>query len=219
MRLTELLNPSAVTLKLKAREKRAAIDELVQLLESAHGLNSQGEVLDRVLRREAMMSTGIGYGVAIPHGKARAADSMVAACAVSPEGVDFASEDGQPVYLLVLFVSPENATTQGSFTPFRSAQVSTAGCNRSRGSAAARYAAHVCQLIRERTAIERRGASQPADSVKTQILFAKIWHKCFGDLNPPIRFQIVLQQRSQDTGHRQGRTVQRVDEFRFSGFL
>ena len=112
MRLTELLNPSAVTLKLKAREKREAIVELVQLLETAHGLNSQGEVLDRVLRREAMMSTGIGYGVAIPHGKARAADRMVAACAVSPEGVDFASEDGQPVYLLVLFVSPENATAQ-----------------------------------------------------------------------------------------------------------
>jgi len=112
MRLSELLNPSAVTLRLKAREKREAIVELVQLLEAAHGLNSQGEVLDRVLRREAMMSTGIGYGVAIPHGKARAADRMVAACAVSPDGVDFASEDGQPVHLMVLFVSPENATTQ-----------------------------------------------------------------------------------------------------------
>jgi fructose-specific phosphotransferase system IIA component len=112
MRLSELLNSSAVTLRLKAREKREAIVELVQLLEAAHGLNSQGEVLDRVLRREAMMSTGIGYGVAIPHGKARAADRMVAACAVSPDGVDFASEDGQPVHLMVLFVSPENATTQ-----------------------------------------------------------------------------------------------------------
>jgi len=112
MRLSELLNSSAVTLRLKAREKREAIVELVQLLESAHGLNSQGEVLDRVLRREAMMSTGIGYGVAIPHGKARACDRMVAACAVSPDGVDFASEDGQPAYLMVLFVSPENATTQ-----------------------------------------------------------------------------------------------------------
>ena len=112
MRLSELLNSSAVTLRLKSREKREAIAELVQILESAHGISSQGEVLDRVLRREAMMSTGIGYGVAIPHGKARAADRMVAACAVSPEGVDFASDDGQPVYLMVLFVSPESATTQ-----------------------------------------------------------------------------------------------------------
>src|SRR5262249_42293391 len=112
MRLSELLNPDAVTLELRAREKRAAIVELVQLLETAHGLDSQGEILDRVLRREAMMSTGIGYGGAIPHGKARACDRMVAACAVSPEGVDFASDDGQPVHLLVLFVSPESATTQ-----------------------------------------------------------------------------------------------------------
>ena len=112
MRLSELLNPNAVTLRLKSREKREAIAELVQVLESAHGIASQGEVLDRVLRREAMMSTGIGYGVAIPHGKARAADRMVAACAVSPEGVDFAADDGQPVYLMVLFVSPESATTQ-----------------------------------------------------------------------------------------------------------
>ena len=112
MRLSELLNPSAVTLRLKSREKREAIVELVQLLESAHGIASQGEVLDRVLRREAMMSTGIGYGVAIPHGKARAADRMVAACAISPEGVDFESDDGEPVHLMVLFVSPESATTQ-----------------------------------------------------------------------------------------------------------
>src|SRR5207247_8409692 len=73
--------------------------------------NSQGEILDRVLRREAMMTTGIGNGVAIPHGKARSVDRMAAACAVVPEGLDFEAEDGQPVYLVVLFVSPESATT------------------------------------------------------------------------------------------------------------
>src|SRR5258706_15593903 len=103
MRLSELLNPNAVTLRLQSRQKREAIAELVELLETAHGLESQGEILDRVLRREAMMSTGIGYGVAIPHGKARAVDRMVAACAVSADGVAFAAEDGQPVPLLVMF--------------------------------------------------------------------------------------------------------------------
>jgi fructose-specific phosphotransferase system IIA component len=111
MRLTELLNPNAVTLRLKARTKREALVELVELLESAHGFKSQGEILDRVMRREAMMTTGIGNGVAIPHGKARSVDRMAAACAVAPEGLDFESEDGKPVYLFVLFVSPENATT------------------------------------------------------------------------------------------------------------
>jgi fructose-specific phosphotransferase system IIA component len=111
VRLSELLNPKAVALRLDARSKREALVELVALLESAHGFKSQGEILDRVTRREAMMTTGIGNGVAIPHGKARAVDHMAAACAVAPEGLDFESEDGQPVYLLVLFVSPENAAT------------------------------------------------------------------------------------------------------------
>jgi mannitol/fructose-specific phosphotransferase system IIA component (Ntr-type) len=111
MRLSELLNPTAVSLRLKAQTKPEALVELVELLESAHGFNSQGEILDRVRRREAMMTTGIGNGVAIPHGKARTVDRMAAACAVAPQGLEFDSEDGLPVYLLVLFVSPENDTT------------------------------------------------------------------------------------------------------------
>ena len=111
MRLSELLNPQAVTLRLKAAGKREALAELAALLESAHGFQSHGEILDRVLRREAMMTTGIGNGIAIPHGKARAVDRMAASIGVAPDGLDFESEDGQPVYLVVLFVSPENATT------------------------------------------------------------------------------------------------------------
>lgn len=111
MRLSELLNPNAITLRLQAQTKREALVEMVQLLETAHGFDSRGEILERVMRREAMMTTGIGNGVAIPHGKARSADRMAAACAVAPDGLEFEAEDGQPVYLLVLFVSPENATS------------------------------------------------------------------------------------------------------------
>ncbi|HTR97091.1 MAG TPA: PTS sugar transporter subunit IIA [Candidatus Acidoferrales bacterium] len=108
MRLSELLNSQAISTRLQATAKREAIAELVQLLESAHGLNSQGEILDRVLRREAMMSTGIGNGVAIPHGKARLVDRLVAACGVSPTGIDFESADGEPATLFVLLVAPES---------------------------------------------------------------------------------------------------------------
>ena len=111
MRLSELLTPNAVSLRLRSTTKRETIAELVALLEAAHGLDTQGEILDRVIRREAMMTTGIGNGIAIPHGKARSVDRMAAACAVCEEGLDFESEDGQPVHLLVLFVSPENAAT------------------------------------------------------------------------------------------------------------
>jgi fructose-specific phosphotransferase system IIA component len=109
MRLSELLNSNAVTLRLKARTKREALVEMVELLEEAHGFKSQGEILMRVLAREAMMTTGIGNGIAIPHGKARSVDRMAAACAIVAEGIDFEADDGQPVYLIALFVSPENA--------------------------------------------------------------------------------------------------------------
>ena len=108
MRLTELINPQAVTTRMRARTKRDAIAELVELLESAHGIDSHGEVLDRVLRREAMMSTGIGNGVAIPHGKAKLVDRMVAACGVSPDGIEFESADGEPARLFILLVAPES---------------------------------------------------------------------------------------------------------------
>jgi mannitol/fructose-specific phosphotransferase system IIA component (Ntr-type) len=111
MKLSELLNPRAIRLRLQSRTKREAIAELVELLETAHQCDSHGEILDRVMRREEMMTTGIGNGIAIPHGKARGADRMMAACAVSPEGLDFDSEDGQPATLFVLFVSPEHAAT------------------------------------------------------------------------------------------------------------
>lgn len=108
MRLSELLNTQAITTRLQARAKREAIAELVQLLESAHGLQSQGEILDRVLRREAMMSTGIGNGIAIPHGKARMVDRLVAACGIAPEGIEFESVDGESATLFVLLVAPES---------------------------------------------------------------------------------------------------------------
>ncbi len=111
MRLSELLNPNAISLKLKGRTKREVLVELVDLLENGHGFASQGEILDRVMRREAMMSTGLFPGAAIPHGKARSADRMAAACGVSLAGVEFESEDGKPTQLFVLLVSPESATT------------------------------------------------------------------------------------------------------------
>src|SRR5262245_1838434 len=111
MLLSELLNAKAVSARLKASTKRDAVAELVELLESAHGLKSQGEILDRVMRREAMMSTGIGNGVAIPHGKARAVDHMMAACAVSPDGVDFDSVDGERAHIFILLGSPEAVGT------------------------------------------------------------------------------------------------------------
>jgi PTS system nitrogen regulatory IIA component len=108
MHLSELLNEKAVTLSLAARDKESCIKELVQLLESAHDVNTRGEILSKVLQRESMMSTGIGNGVAIPHGKTRLLDHLVAACGVSQPGIEFDSMDGEPATLFILLVSPES---------------------------------------------------------------------------------------------------------------
>ena len=108
MQLSELLNEDAISLSLKARDKESSIKELVQLLESAHRVDTKGEILSKVLQRESMMSTGIGNGVAIPHGKTRLLDQLVAACGVSRPGIDFDSMDGEPATLFILLVSPES---------------------------------------------------------------------------------------------------------------
>jgi nitrogen PTS system EIIA component len=108
MQLSELINENAIRLHLAARDKESCIKELVQLLESAHGVNTKGEILSKVLQRESMMSTGIGNGVAIPHGKTRLLDHLVAACGVSPAGIEFDSMDGEPATLFILLVSPES---------------------------------------------------------------------------------------------------------------
>ncbi|HEV8128216.1 MAG TPA: PTS sugar transporter subunit IIA [Candidatus Eisenbacteria bacterium] len=108
MRLSELLNEQSISLTMNARDKEASIKELVQLLESSHGVNTRGEILSKVLQRESMMSTGIGNGVAIPHGKTRLLDHLLAACGVSPAGVDFDTMDGEPATLFILLVSPES---------------------------------------------------------------------------------------------------------------
>lgn len=106
--LSELLNPQAVRIPLEARTKDEVIRELVGVLEAAHGLKTDGDILSRVVRRESMMSTGIGNGVAIPHGKTRSVEQLVAACGVSPTGVEFEAVDGEPARLFILLVSPEN---------------------------------------------------------------------------------------------------------------
>jgi fructose-specific phosphotransferase system IIA component len=108
MYLSELLNEQSILLDLQARDKESCIKELVQLLERAHHIHTKGEILSKVLQRESMMSTGIGNGVAIPHGKTRQLDRLVAACGVARAGIDFDAMDGEPARLFILLVSPEN---------------------------------------------------------------------------------------------------------------
>jgi PTS system nitrogen regulatory IIA component len=111
MNIMEFLHPQAVSCDVKARTKEEVIRELVALLAKAGAIKDKDvPVLVKILLdRESLGSTGIGQGVAIPHGKSDSVKSLVAAFGVSRAGVDFESLDGEPARLFFLLVAPEDS--------------------------------------------------------------------------------------------------------------
>ena len=110
MILTQILQPTCVKVPLENKDKQSVIIELVELLDSNGLLLDKDAVLDAVLMREQTRSTGIGSGIAIPHGKCNAVKELVMAIGVTSEPIDFASVDGEPVTIVILLVSPSNKT-------------------------------------------------------------------------------------------------------------
>lgn len=107
MLLSELLDPSRVRVPLAGETKDGVLEELVGVLRAAGVVADADDVLRAVLQREALLSTGIGSGVAIPHGKSDSVPALAMAAGVSPSPVDFDALDGQPVSLFFLLVGPE----------------------------------------------------------------------------------------------------------------
>ena len=86
------------------------ISELVDLLEAQNLLDDRAACLDAVLVRERTRSTGIGSGVAIPHGKCKGVNELVMAMGVAREPIDFGSIDGKGVTIIMLLISPSDRT-------------------------------------------------------------------------------------------------------------
>ncbi len=112
MNITDILTPDAVKVPLLATGKRDVIDELVDLLAEA-GLIDDADGLKKVVwEREQQRSTGIGEGLAIPHGKSNCSENLVMAVGRPAKPIDFDAVDGQPVYLVVLLASPPDKTSE-----------------------------------------------------------------------------------------------------------
>jgi fructose-specific phosphotransferase system IIA component len=110
MILTQILQPSCIRVPLEGKDKNSAITELVDLLD-AHGLlQDRDVVLEAVLARERTRSTGIGSGIAIPHGKCNAVKELVMAIGITAEPIEFESVDGKPVKIVILLASPSDQT-------------------------------------------------------------------------------------------------------------
>jgi PTS system nitrogen regulatory IIA component len=109
MRLMDFLVPDAIEPDIKSSTKTDAIRELVALLRKSGAIAEEDSVAKVVLEREELGTTGIGEGIAIPHGKSDAVDKLVAAFGKSEKGIDFESIDNQPVNLLFLLVAPSES--------------------------------------------------------------------------------------------------------------
>jgi nitrogen PTS system EIIA component len=110
MRMSNFVLREAIVPRLKARTKDAVIREMVASLVRAGQFREEEteEVVQGVLRREALGSTGIGRNIAIPHAKHVGVTQLVGTLALSDEGIPFESIDGEAVHVLVLLVSPNN---------------------------------------------------------------------------------------------------------------
>jgi PTS system nitrogen regulatory IIA component len=108
MDLSDLLKPDAVLPALHAQSKKQVLQEVCARAAALTGL-AERDIFDTILQRERLGSTGVGHGVAIPHGKLRAVDRLVGVFARLVRPVDFDALDDQPVDLVFLLLAPESA--------------------------------------------------------------------------------------------------------------
>jgi PTS system nitrogen regulatory IIA component len=112
MKIMDILVEDAVILDLGVRAKREVLGEMANALAKVEPRVEAGRLLEVLLEREALQSTGIGEGVAIPHGKMVGLDRLLATFARSRQGIDFDSIDGQPTHHFFLLVVPEHSGGQ-----------------------------------------------------------------------------------------------------------
>jgi mannitol/fructose-specific phosphotransferase system IIA component (Ntr-type) len=106
MILQEALLPEFIKINMESEDKDEAFEELVDFYCRVDKSNSRGEILKAIQDREAKMSTGIHKGIAVPHGKTKAVKDLKVILGISQKGIQYDSLDGEPVYILFMFISP-----------------------------------------------------------------------------------------------------------------
>jgi len=112
MKIVDYLKEDCIITNLKSRDKEGALRELIKLLEKNGYFKNGEKILETVMEREKLGSTGIGQGIAIPHAKTDQINDIVCALGISQNGVDFDSLDGEPVYIIFLVLAPTKSIGQ-----------------------------------------------------------------------------------------------------------
>lgn len=106
MQISSLLREELINLNLKSKKKKEVIQELVDLVTKVEEVSDKNELLKTILDREELETTGIGNGIAIPHGRTDSVKRLIVAFGRSDTGVDFKAMDELPVYLIFLVIAP-----------------------------------------------------------------------------------------------------------------
>ena len=112
MKVSELLNPGVIISDLKGSKKEEVINELIDLFKNDSRVEDVEKVRSAVLDREKIMSTGVGKGFAIPHGKTNSISDIIAAFGKTKNPVDYNALDNQPVHLVFLLVGKDNLVSK-----------------------------------------------------------------------------------------------------------
>ncbi len=105
MALVDLITPDVVKVPLTARDKPGVIDELIQILKDAGKIEDKDRVADDIHKREAMGSTGLEFGIAVPHAKSEAVKELTMSLGIAPQGIEFDAMDGKPSKLFFLILA------------------------------------------------------------------------------------------------------------------
>lgn len=109
MKIMDFLCPEAIKVDLAGQTKEEVIKELVNELGKAKKIKDTNKIVKVLMEREELGSTGIGQGIAIPHGKTDLVKSIIASFGVSKKGVGFDALDGEPVNLVFLLIAPHDS--------------------------------------------------------------------------------------------------------------
>ena len=111
MKIADLLDVKAISTELTSRNKVEVLVEMIELLRQAQPDLDAAELLAVLIDREELGSTGIGDGIAIPHGKLKGLDRLLMAFGRKKDGIDFDSIDNRPAHLFFLLLAPESEAT------------------------------------------------------------------------------------------------------------
>jgi mannitol/fructose-specific phosphotransferase system IIA component (Ntr-type) len=110
VRIQDILQKNAIIINLEASKKTELLLQMAQYLASHYDLKDKAMVVQKIMDREAEMSTGIGFGIAIPHARMEGLDRVYMIAARSIKGIEFDAIDEQPVHLIFMMLSPANTT-------------------------------------------------------------------------------------------------------------